>query len=50
MIDAFRLLTDASAEEKVALGSLGLYLGRTDPSFSPAAYGYSCLLNMLKAC
>jgi len=50
MADAIRLLSDASPEKKVALGSLGLYLRRTDPGFSPAAYGYSGLLNMLKAC
>lgn len=37
-----------SAEGKVNLSSLGNYLRRTDPGFSPDAYGYSGLLEMLR--
>lgn len=37
-----------SAEGKVNLSALGNYLRRTDPGFSPDAYGYSGLLEMLR--
>lgn len=37
-----------SADGKVNLGALGNYLRRTDPAFSPDAYGYSGLLEMLR--
>lgn len=30
------------------VAALGQYLKRTDPGFSPAAYGFSGLLDMLK--
>jgi uncharacterized protein (TIGR00288 family) len=37
-----------SAEGKVTLSALGNYLRRTDPGFTPDAYGYSGLLEMLR--
>lgn len=37
-----------SPEGKVNLSTLGNYLRRTDPGFSPDAYGYSGLLEMLR--
>lgn len=37
-----------SAEGKVNLSALGNYLRRTDPGFSPDAYGFSGLLEMLR--
>jgi uncharacterized protein (TIGR00288 family) len=48
VVEAVRLLSSASAEGKVALGTLGQYLKRTDPGFTPTAYGYSGLLDMIK--
>lgn len=45
---AISLLANAAPEGKVALGSLGQYLKRTDSGFTPATYGYSGLLDMLK--
>jgi uncharacterized protein (TIGR00288 family) len=49
VIDAIRLLSNSAPEGKVALGSIGLYLKRTDPGFSPSLYGFSGLLDMLKS-
>jgi len=46
---AIGLLAGTALEGRVHLGALGVYLKRTDPSFSPAAHGYSGLLNMLRA-
>lgn len=37
-----------SAEGKVNLSTLGNYLRRTDPGFTPDVYGYSGLLEMLR--
>jgi uncharacterized protein (TIGR00288 family) len=48
IVEAVTLLAGAAPEGKVALGTLGLYLKRTDPGFSPSAYGHSGLLGMLK--
>lgn len=48
LVEAVTLLTSAAPEGKVSLGTLGLYLKRTDPGFSPDVYGYSGLLDMLK--
>jgi uncharacterized protein (TIGR00288 family) len=48
LIEAVALLTSDTPEGKVALGSLGQYLKRTDPGFSPTTYGYSGLLDMVK--
>lgn len=48
VVDAVALLAGASSDGQVHLGGLGQYLKRTDPGFSPAAYGFSGLLDMLK--
>jgi uncharacterized protein (TIGR00288 family) len=48
VVDAVNLLASDSADGQVSLSSLGQYLKRANPDFSPAAYGHSGLLNMLK--
>jgi hypothetical protein len=48
VVDAVALLAGSTAEGQVHLGALGQYLKRTDPGFSPASYGHSGLLDMLK--
>lgn len=48
VIDAVSLLASDTSEGKVNLGSLGQYLKRTDPAFSPKTYGHSGLLDMLR--
>jgi uncharacterized protein (TIGR00288 family) len=50
LVQAISVLTNAAPEGKVSLGSLGLYLKRTDPSFTPATHGFAGLLDMLKNC
>lgn len=46
--EAVTLLTSNTPEGKVGLGTLGLYLKRTDPGFSPMTYGHSGLFDMIK--
>lgn len=46
--EAVALLAGGSADGQVHLSSLAHYLKRTDPAFSPTAYGFSGLLDMLK--
>lgn len=48
VVDAVALLASNTSEGQVHLGALGQYLKRTDPGFSPASYGHSGLLDMLK--
>lgn len=48
VVEAISLLASNTSEGRVHLGALGQYLKRTDPSFSPASYGHSGLLDMLK--
>lgn len=48
VVDAVALLAADTSEGKVHLGSLGQYLKRTDPAFSPKTYGHSGLLDMLR--
>jgi len=48
LVDAVALLADGTTDGEVVLGTLGHYLKRTDPSFSPNTYGHSGLLNMIK--
>lgn len=48
VVDAVALLASSTSEGQVHLGALGQYLKRTDPGFSPANYGHSGLLDMLK--
>ena len=46
--DAVALLAAGTSEGRISLASLGQYLKRTDPGFSPANYGHSGLLDMVK--
>lgn len=48
VIEAVALLAGDTSEGKVGLGELGQYLKRTDPAFTPKAYGYSGLLDMIQ--
>lgn len=48
VVRAVALLADDTAEGKVTLSGLGNYLRRTDPAFTPSAYGHSGLLDMLR--
>jgi uncharacterized protein (TIGR00288 family) len=48
VVDAVSLLAGNVPEGDVHLASLGQYLKRTDPGFSPTTYGHSGLLDMLK--
>ena len=48
LIAAVALLAGDTSEGKVGLGELGQYLKRTDPAFSPKAYGHSGLLDMVE--
>ena len=48
LVEAVSLLTSDTSEGKVGLGTLGQYLKRTDPGFSPTNYGHSGLLEMVR--
>lgn len=48
VVDAVSLLAGGTSEGKVTLSALGQYLKRTDPAFSPNAYGHSGLLDMTR--
>ncbi len=48
VVDAVSLLAGGTSEGKVSLSALGQYLKRTDPAFSPSAYGHSGLLDMVR--
>jgi uncharacterized protein (TIGR00288 family) len=48
VVEAVKLMAADTAEGKVHLGTLGQYLKRTDPAFSPQTYGHSGLLDMLR--
>lgn len=48
IIDAVSLLAAGTNEGRATLSGLGFYLKRTNPAFSPAEYGHSGLLDMLK--
>lgn len=48
VVDAVVLLAGSNSEGHVHLAALGQYLKRTNPAFSPASYGHSGLLDMLK--
>lgn len=48
VVDAVTLLAGGTSEGRIGLGQLGQYLKRTDPGFSPAIYGHSGLLDMVK--
>ncbi|MCC2974875.1 NYN domain-containing protein [Massilia sp. IC2-476] len=49
VVEAVTLLASDTPEGKVHLSTLGQYLRRTNPEFSPAAFGYSGLLEMIKS-
>jgi uncharacterized protein (TIGR00288 family) len=48
VLQAITLLTNTALEGKITLSTLGGYLKRTDPGFTPATHGYTGLLDMLK--
>lgn len=48
VVEAVKLMAADTPEGKVHLGTLGQYLKRTDPAFSPQTYGHSGLLDMLR--
>lgn len=48
LISAVQLLAADTPDGRVHVGSLGSYLRRTDPAFSPQTYGHSGLVSMLK--
>lgn len=48
LVDAVALMVAGTNEGTVTLSALGIYLKRADPAFSPSAYGYSGLLNMVE--
>ncbi len=47
IVDAVEMLSSDTPEGKVHLATLGQYLKRTDPGFSPASFGHSGLLSMI---
>ena len=49
VVKAVLLMARDRSEGKISLDELGRYLKRTDPSFSPQAYGHDGLLNMVRA-
>ena len=48
VVKAVAMLAGDTPEGKVDLGALGNYIRRTDPSFTPKAYGHSGMLDMLR--
>lgn len=48
IIEAVSLLAGDTADGRVSMGQLGQYLKRTDPGFTPMAYGHSGLVDMVK--
>ena len=49
VVKAVLLLARDRSEGRISLSELGEYLKRTDPSFSPQAYGHGGLLKMVRA-
>lgn len=47
VVEAVEMLSSDTPEGKVHLATLGQYLKRTDPAFSPATFGHSGLLDMI---
>ena len=47
VVEAVEMLSSDTPEGKVHLATLGQYLKRTDPGFSPATYGHSGLQSMV---
>jgi len=48
LINAVSLLAADTPDGRVGLGALGQYLKRTDPGFSPKAFGHSALSDMVR--
>lgn len=48
IVEAVAMLAADTADGRVSMGLLGQYLKRTDPAFSPKAYGHSGLLDMVR--
>ena len=48
VFNAVNLLAADTSDGRVHVGTLGSYLRRTDPAFSPQSYGHSGLVSMLK--
>jgi len=49
VLNAVSLLAADTPDGRVGLGALGQYLKRTDPGFSPKAYGHTALSDMVRA-
>lgn len=49
VLSAVTLLAADTTDGRVGLGALGQYLKRTDPGFSPKAYGHTALSDMVRA-
>lgn len=49
LINAVTLLAADTPDGRVGLGALGQYRKRTDPGFSPKAFGHSALSDMVRA-
>lgn len=49
VLNAVSLLAADTPDGRVGLGALGQYLKRTDPGFSPKAYGHAALSDMVRA-
>lgn len=48
VVNAVKMMAGDSSDGKVSLSALGNYLRRTDPAFTPGAYGFSGMLEMLR--
>ncbi|MDM0030079.1 NYN domain-containing protein [Variovorax saccharolyticus] len=48
VVNAVKLMAADTSDGRIHVGSLGSYLRRTDPAFSPVTYGHSGLVSMLK--
>lgn len=48
VVNAVRLIAADTPDGRVHVGTLGSYLRRTDPAFSPQTFGHSGLVSMLK--
>lgn len=49
LLSAVTLLAADTPDGRVGLGALGQYLKRTDPGFSPKAFGHTALSDMVRA-
>ncbi|MDI4633479.1 NYN domain-containing protein [Pelomonas sp. V22] len=48
LVNAVKLMAAETTDGRVHVGTLGSYLRRADPAFSPQSYGHSGLVSMLK--